>query len=195
MRGSEDVRAGIRLLLRLDPRRGRRPAGSHKAGLPGSIPGPGTWRVGRCSAEFHTLGGGGSTPLPAYSRWTLARYANWHSDQAESLMSVGSNPTRAIEKKNAASRGPMATTPLLQRGNGGSTPSGTTRLIDEARWSASALAASFLCKEGDRVRFSGGPCSRRAWAAGPTERRLACNQERRQRGYLRVRLPGGPLFW
>ena len=28
----------------------------------------------------------------------MARYANWHSDQAESLMSVGSNPTRATRR-------------------------------------------------------------------------------------------------
>ena len=65
----------------------------------------------------------------------MARYANWHSDQAESLMSVGSNPTRATGRRmrrvNATSRGPTATTPLLQRGNGGSIPSGTTGLIDD----------------------------------------------------------------
>jgi hypothetical protein len=103
----------------------------------------GAWdmRVGRCSAEFHTLGDRGSTPGPAtlkvrrLSGWySMARYANWHSDHdhpsggARSLMSVGSNPTRVIRNGSKdTSRGPMATTPLLQRGNGGSTPSGTTR--------------------------------------------------------------------
>ena len=107
-------------------------------------------------------------------------------------MSVGSTPTRATRVRTAStSRGPMATTPLLQRGNGGSTPSGTTRLdsLSERRWSASALAACLSCKEGDRVRFSGGPLSviDDRWAAGPTERHLACNQE------IGVRLPGGPL--
>ena len=87
-------------------RRGRCPAGPHKAGPPGSIPGPETLRAGRCSAEFHKLGSRGSTPGPAiltnneqlsiYQEAT-ARYANWHSGQAESLMSVGSTPTRAID--------------------------------------------------------------------------------------------------
>ncbi len=59
---------------------------------------------------------------------------------------------------------------------------------DSSLWSASAPAAFLFCKEGDRVRFSGEPfstCSIQG-AAGPTERRLACNQE------IRVRLPGGP---
>ena len=47
------------------PRRDRRPIGSHKVDLPGSIPGPGTLRAGWCSAEFHRLGGRGSNPGPA----------------------------------------------------------------------------------------------------------------------------------
>ncbi len=59
-----------------------------------------------------------------------ARYANRHSDRAESPMSVGSTPTRATRQEwLTTSRGPMATTPLLQRGNGGSTPSGTIRVL------------------------------------------------------------------
>ena len=33
----------------------------------------------------------------------MARYANWHSDQLESLMSVGSNPTRATRRQSALS--------------------------------------------------------------------------------------------
>jgi hypothetical protein len=32
----------------------------------------------------------------------MARYANWHSDQVESLMSVGSNPTRATRRGKAS---------------------------------------------------------------------------------------------
>ena len=103
------VKKGVRLpsglfaieVVSKHPRRGRCPIGSHKADLPGSIPGPGTSRAGWCSAEFHKLGGRGSTPGPA-NRYELdggnrtARYANWHSGQVESLMSVGSTPTRAI---------------------------------------------------------------------------------------------------
>src|SRR5438045_3392169 len=87
-------------------RRGRCPIGSHKADRPGSIPGPEILRAGRCSTEFHVLGSRGSTPGPAMGcqvrsslGWdTMARYANWHSGQAESLMSVGSTPTRATRK-------------------------------------------------------------------------------------------------
>jgi hypothetical protein len=56
-------------------------------------------RAGWCSAEFHTLGCRGSNPGPAMNgnetMRSMARYANWHSDQVESLMSVGSTPTRA----------------------------------------------------------------------------------------------------
>ncbi len=59
-------------------------------------------RVGRCSAEFHTLGATpegfppGSTPRPATVRCSsMARYANWHRGQVENLVPVGSNPTRA----------------------------------------------------------------------------------------------------
>ena len=67
-RGFDSPRGYFRAVLHIDmtsPRRGRCPIGSHKAGLPGSIPGPGTLRAGWCSAEFHKLGGRGSTPGPA----------------------------------------------------------------------------------------------------------------------------------
>ena len=54
----------------------------------------------------------------------------WQSRQIESLVFVGSNPTSAtgncLNSITISSRGPTATTPLLQRGNGGSIPSGTT---------------------------------------------------------------------
>ena len=39
----------------------------------------------------------------------MARYANWHSGQAESLMSVGSTPTRATGKDRPMRR------PVVQR--------------------------------------------------------------------------------
>ena len=83
------------------PRRGRCPIGSHKADLPGSIPGPGT--CGRAGARPSFIRSEAVVRLPGpqlegatIQCWhSMARYANWHSDQAESLMSVGSNPTRA----------------------------------------------------------------------------------------------------
>ena len=94
------------------------PAGSHKAGSPGSIPGP---EIDKKSRSISSN--------PSFT--LMARYANWHSDQVENLMSVGSTPTRATHVRahstNESSCGPAATTPLLQRGNGGSIPSGTTR--------------------------------------------------------------------
>jgi hypothetical protein len=46
------------------------------------------------------------------------------------VVPVSWTPTRATRQgQRSPSRGPMATTPLLQRGNGGSTPSGTIRSI------------------------------------------------------------------
>jgi hypothetical protein len=44
----------------------------------------------------------------------LARYANWHRDQVEGLVSVGSNPTRATDRNS--SRRPAARTPVLHTG-------------------------------------------------------------------------------
>jgi hypothetical protein len=44
----------------------------------------------------------------------MARYANWHRDQVESLVSVGSNPTRATAEHS--SRRLAAKTPALQAG-------------------------------------------------------------------------------
>ncbi len=77
-------------------------------------------RVGRCSAEFHTLRGGGSTPRPATSCSRVARYANWHrghdhpSGGARSLVPVGSTPTRATDR--SSSRRLAAKTPVLHTG-------------------------------------------------------------------------------
>jgi hypothetical protein len=67
----------IDCLLPTVPRRGRCPIGSHKADLPGSIPGPGTLRAGWCSAEFHKLGGRGSNPGPA-NRSDKSEVTGWH---------------------------------------------------------------------------------------------------------------------
>jgi hypothetical protein len=81
------VKKGVRLpsglfaieVVSKHPRRGRCPIGSHKADLPGSIPGPGTLRAGWCSAEFHKLGGRGSTPGPANRcEVTVMEVTGWH---------------------------------------------------------------------------------------------------------------------
>ena len=73
-------------------------------------------RVGRCSAEFHTLGGGGSTPRPATFglHQSMARYANWHRGRVENLVPVGSTPTRATDRNS--SRRLAAKTPVLHTG-------------------------------------------------------------------------------
>ena len=84
----------------------------------------------------------------------LARYANWHRDQVESLVSVGSNPTRA-------------TRPNLVPSSSGEDACLTNRIaqvrvlpgrLPKSR-SAGVPAAHLLGREGDRVRFSGGPSS------------------------------------
>ena len=123
--GGTDRRAGLRSTcprgvgVRISPRRlnplqaGRCPAGPHKPGVPGSIPGPGTrgWAgarpsVIRSEAEVRF-------PDPQLSVF-MARYANWHRGQVESLVPVGSNPTRATARNS--SRRLAAKTPVLHTG-------------------------------------------------------------------------------
>lgn len=93
----------------------------------------------------------------------MARYANWHSDQTESLMSVGSNPTRATGRR------PRPRECGVPWSNGDDTSltkrkRGFDSLRDDwidrgsGRWSAGVPGAFLSCKEGDRVRLSGGPC-------------------------------------
>jgi hypothetical protein len=70
----------------------------------------------------------------------MARYANWHSDQVESLMSVGSTPTRATEVMGCWSNG---TTPGLQPGNRGSIPRRSTGSEeDELRFAGVDVSAT-----------------------------------------------------
>jgi hypothetical protein len=92
----------------------------------------------------------------------MARYANWHSDQAESLMSVGSTPTRATQSSKATvpwSNG--NDTSLTKRKRGfDSLRDDSVRFMSMFKWSVSAQAAFLPCKKGDRVRFSGGPFHR-----------------------------------
>jgi hypothetical protein len=123
--GGTGRRAGLRSTcprgvgVRISPRRlnplqaGRCPAGPHKPGVPGSIPGPGTrgWAgarpsVIRSEAEVRL-------PDPQLSVFT-ARYANWHRGQVEGLVPVGSNPTRATDRES--SRRLAAKTPVLHTG-------------------------------------------------------------------------------
>jgi hypothetical protein len=110
------------------PRRDRGPPGSHKAGSSGSIPGPGT--CGRAGARPSFIRSDAAVRLPGpllvSEMRSMARYANWHSDQFERLMSVGSTPTRATGRMGCWSNG---TTPGLQPGNRGSTPRRSTRIV------------------------------------------------------------------
>jgi len=122
------------------PRRGGCPTGSHKAGLPGSSPGPGTQ---------------GRGVLPFVSQNCQARSVPHHA---------------SVRGKNVPWS--SGTTPLLQRGKGGSTPSGTTSRPYRKLAGFDAQAKRSSVRRDHR------------WAAGPMGRRLACNQE------IGVQLPG-----
>ena len=95
------------------PRRGRCPAGLHKADLPGSIPGPGTCGWAGARPSFIRSEAEIRLPDPQLSVF-MARYANWHRGQVESLVPVGSTPTRATDR--ISSRRLAAKTPVLQTG-------------------------------------------------------------------------------
>ena len=126
--GGTGRRAGLRSTcprgvgVRISPRRlidrdfpgeaGAR-SGLHKADLPGSIPGPGTAGgpvLGRVSYARRRR-----FDSPTRNcRCSMARYANWHRGQVESLVPVGSTPTRATDRNS--SRRLAAKTPVLQTG-------------------------------------------------------------------------------
>src|SRR5262249_45317812 len=105
-------------------RRGRCPAGSHKAGRPARYRGL-RFDCGRAGARPSLINSEAVVQLPGpqlgltwevvriaidvVSVRSMARYANWHSGQAESLMSVGSTPTRATPREDPARR------PVVQR--------------------------------------------------------------------------------
>ncbi len=81
-------------------------------------------RVGRCSAEFHTLGGGGSTPRPATLCSSMARHANRTVPGAWCLW-VRTPPVRLAAIRPVVQRpGRLSHT---QHG-AGSSPAGTTRI-------------------------------------------------------------------
>lgn len=127
-------------------RRGRCPTGSHKAGAPGSIPGPATekcrgWTsVRRGLIRLARLVRLQDPPL-------ATGYANWQSGEVESLVPVGSNPT------------PVTYDPVVQRRrrlgdnqeSDGSTPSGITC------GSVGVVAAHLRGKEEAPVQFRDGP--------------------------------------
>jgi hypothetical protein len=123
--GGTGRRAGLRRTcprgvgVRISPRRlnpfqaGRCPAGPHKPGVPGSIPGPGTCGWAGAQPSFIRSEAEVRLPDPQLSVFT-ARYANWHRGQVESLVPVGSNPTRATDRNS--SRRLAAKTPVLHTG-------------------------------------------------------------------------------
>lgn len=144
--------------------------------------------AGWCSAESHELGGRGSTPGPAIRRdlgagvtrvgfrgprGSTARYANWHSGQAESLMPVGSNPTRATGAGTAKRR------PVVQWRRHLSYKEETGVRLPPGRLVSGWKPHLFIRSPDDGAT---------SWAAGPTGRRLACNQE------IGVRFPGRSIF-
>lgn len=176
-------RALAALGVRLSPwslthcRRGRCPTGSHKAGLPGSIPGPATWKTccGWASAHPGLISldrrvRPPDPPRPGTQIGIAARSrASW---------GVGSTPT-SVTGMIPWSNGEDAwvtTRKVLVRFQPGSL---------RKKWSVGVSAAHLLGKEDDRVQLPDGPLEARA--AGPKGRRLVCTQA------IGVRVPGGPL--
>ena len=149
---------GVRISpWRLNPlQAGRCPAGPHKPGVPGSIPGPGTRGWAGARPSFIRSEAEVRLPDPQLSVF-MARYANWHRGQVESLVPVGSNPTRATARKlvpSSSGEDACLTHRIAQ-----------VRVLPgrlSAGRSAGVPAAHLLGREGDRVRFSGGPSWERA---------------------------------
>ena len=158
-------------------RRGRCPTGSHKAGAPGSIPGPATCGWAQAQPGLISLDRGVQLPDPPL----MTGYANWHSGEVESLVPVGSSPTSVTDKEHD---------PVVQRQrrlgdnqeSDGSTPSGIT----DAKWSVGVLAAHLRGKEEDPVQLRDGPLESMGWHV--PRRRLTLARSVRW-----VRLPSSPL--
>jgi hypothetical protein len=91
-----------------------------------------------------------------------ARYANWPSGQAQTLVSVGSNPTRAMKSKNSPCVGwalasPGGCNPPARSGSGGSTPSRRTRRgIHAERRPVRLSAGHLVLSQERRVRLPHG---------------------------------------
>src|SRR5271157_3950556 len=85
---------------------GRCPTGFHKAGTPGSIPGPATRGWAQAQPGLISLDRSARLRDPQF----LTGYANRHSGEVESLVHVGSSPT-SVTELGTRSRGPTAKTP------------------------------------------------------------------------------------
>ncbi len=152
-------RFGVSESFHARPRRGRRPAVPHEDGPPGSTPGPGT--RGRTGVLPGLISRERWVRLPCPQCSFVIRHGRQTGKAARSrIWCLWVRLPPVLLRFKRPSRGPTATTPVLQTGNGGSIPSGTT---GEA-------------PHGLR------PSPR--WAAGPTGRRLVCTQE------IGVRFPG-----
>src|SRR3954466_5608284 len=143
-------------------------------------------------------------PYPQLSVFT-ARYANWHRGQVESLVPVGSNPTRATDRDS--SRRLAAKTPVLQTGwrrfescRDDSQSSGLQ--VFRQHTSLVGRGTEFDSRADLRGNVRADPLAKRNpeqrglvplpihslnRAAGPTGRRRHRTPE------IGVRLPGGPL--
>jgi hypothetical protein len=144
-------------------------------------------------------------PYPQLSVF-MARYANWHRGQVESLVPVGSNPTRATPQ--SSSRRLAARTPVSRTGwrrfescRDDSQPAGLqvfrqhTSLVgrgtefDSRADLRGNVRAERLARRDPEHRSSVPlPVHSRKRAAGPTGRRRHRTPE------IGVRLPGGPLY-
>ena len=186
------VRISLRRLILLQA--GRCPAGPHKSGVPGSMPGPGT------------AGG------PVLGRVSYARRRRFDSPTRNCRCSWHGTLTGIATRSRAwclwVRIPPVLLTairPVVQRPGRLSTHRiAQVRVLPgrlSAGRSAGVPAAHLRGKEGDRVRFSGGPLwdcrgdrgsvthsvDSLIWAAGPTGR------HRHRTPEIGVRLPGGPL--
>ncbi len=134
-------------------RRGRCPTGFHKAGSPGSIPGPAIRGWASAHPGLMSLDSRVRPPDPPL----MTGYANRHSGEVESLVPVGSIPTSVTDKEPD---------PVVQgqrrlgdnQESDGSIPSGIT----DTKWSVGVLAAHLLGKEEAPVQLRDGPMIRRA---------------------------------
>ena len=132
-----------------DCRRGRCPTGSHKAGPPGSIPGPATTTYcGWASAQpgLISLDRRVQHPDPPLA----TGYANWQSDEAESLVILWvRRPPRSLEIPWSNGEDAWVTTrrAMVQLHPGS--------LLK--KWSVGVLVAHLLGTEEDRVQLPDGP--------------------------------------
>ena len=208
-------RGSSNLPWRLNPlQAGRCPAGPHKPGVPGSIPGPGT-------AGGPVLGRVSYARRRRFDSPTRNSRCSWHG----TLTGIAATTTfgRCPEPGACGFESHPCYCPHFVPSSSGQDACLTHRIAQvrvlpgrlSADRSAGVPAAHLLGREGDRVRFSGGPSCKRVSgssreqtpaldpgdrdsiavpvhalnrAAGPTGRRRHRTPE------IGVRLPGGPLY-